>query len=241
MQNKKEEPNKGEEPKINEKSHQKKKDFTYPDFKEKVSVIHDFMYQPLPEAAGGVAEREKKGDGKNPDTVRVELIKLRANPKITISSPNDVHKAVGDMEDLDREYAKVIYMDAKNRVIGIENVAEGTLNSAAMTPREVVKGATLASAARAIFVHNHPSGISQPSNEDIQFTQNLVNAFALMGIELTDSIVVGKEGIYSFNEWGKMPKPNPAFMDITMIQDDTCAVAVRAALEILDEKCSKPK
>ncbi len=128
------------------------------------------------------------------DTVRVQLIETRPIPKpaIKITTPIDVADVVSYMQDKDREFAKVLYLNRKNAVIGLETVAIGTLSGALTTPREILKGAVLANASRIIFVHNHPSGSAKASKEDIEFTGRLVMACKLMDIELIDSVIIGK-------------------------------------------------
>ena len=136
------------------------------------------------------------------DTFKIQLVPLRAAPKARISSPQDVQKLVKEMEDYDRESAKIIHLDTKNQVIGIETISIGSLSASIVHPRETVKGAILNNSANVIFVHNHPSGICGPSNEDIAITRKLEQAFELVGIRMLDSVIIGKGCYYSLKELG---------------------------------------
>ena len=84
------------------------------------------------------------------------------------------------MRDLKREVFKVIFLDSQNRVVEIEDLFEGTLNASAVYPREIIQGAVRHNAAALIFVHNHPAGNPQPSDNDKQITQDLVFAGNIM-------------------------------------------------------------
>jgi DNA repair protein RadC len=98
---------------------------------------------------------------------------------------------------LDREHFVVLYVDAKNRIIGREIVSVGTLTSSIVHPREVFKGAILSSAASIILCHNHPSGVITPSKEDIQITNKLVKVGNLLEIKVLDHLILGDDRCYS--------------------------------------------
>lgn len=136
------------------------------------------------------------------DTFKVQLVPLRVAPKAKISGPEDVVKLVREMEDYDRESAKVIHLDTKNQVMGVETISIGSLSMSIVHPRETVKGAILNNSANVIFVHNHPSGVCEPSNEDVEITGKLKEAFETVSIALLDSIIVGKGCRYSLREAG---------------------------------------
>lgn len=136
------------------------------------------------------------------DTFKVQLIPLRSAPTAKIGGPEDVSRLVREMEDYDRETAKIIHLDTKNQVMGLETISVGSLSASIIHPRETVKGAILNNSANVIFVHNHPSGVCGPSNEDIHITGILKEAFETVGITLLDSIIVGKGCHYSLRETG---------------------------------------
>lgn len=87
-----------------------------------------------------------------------------------------------------------LFLDAANKVIGFERIARGTLTGVEVHPREVFRGAILASAAAIVVGHNHPSGDPTPSVEDIALTRRLRQAGELLGIPVLDHIVVGEDG-----------------------------------------------
>jgi DNA repair protein RadC len=92
---------------------------------------------------------------------------------------------------VDREHFLVALLDRKNRVIGLNIVAIGSLTAAVVHPREVFNPAILANAAALVLCHNHPSGDVQPSQEDRTLTRRLVEAGKLLGMEVLDHIILG--------------------------------------------------
>jgi DNA repair protein RadC len=95
------------------------------------------------------------------------------------------------LADADRETFIAIHLDAKLRLLSAETVAVGTLTATLIHPREVFKGAVLSNAASIIVAHNHPSGDPTPSPEDLALTETLIRAGELLGIALTDHLVIG--------------------------------------------------
>lgn len=100
--------------------------------------------------------------------------------------------------DLKQEVFSVVFLDTKHRVLKIEELFRGTINTASVFPREVVKRALDLGAAAIIAVHNHPSGNPEPSADDRRVTEDLKKACQLMEISLLDHIVVGSNGYFSF-------------------------------------------
>lgn len=97
-----------------------------------------------------------------------------------------------------------LFLDNQNRVIQFEELFRGTIDGASVYPREVVKQALYHNAAAVIFAHNHPSGITEPSQADKQITEKLKNALALFDIRVLDHFVIGDGDPYSFAEHGLM-------------------------------------
>ena len=87
-----------------------------------------------------------------------------------------------------------LFLDSQHRVLAFEELFRGTLDSASIYPREVVKRALLLNSGAIIAVHNHPSGDPEPSHSDRVFTQALKEALALVDVRLLDHLVVGAEG-----------------------------------------------
>lgn len=94
-----------------------------------------------------------------------------------------------------------VFLDNQHKVIACEELFRGTIDGASVYPREVVKTALRHNAAALIFAHNHPSGISEPSQADRVITEKLKTALALIDIRVLDHFVVG-ETVYSFAEHG---------------------------------------
>lgn len=216
----------------------KKREIKYPEPEDGSLIIKDSACVTYPEPKGGDLLLKREGV----DTHRVELKKIRPVPKVKIAAPIDVVNFVKEMEDYDRERFKAIHCDTKNRVLGVENIAEGTLNSAIVHPRETAKGAILNNAAGVIFVHNHPSGLSQPSNEDDILISRLRDAFKMLSIDVLDAIVIGKEGYYSYKEdmrLERMTEGGSQRIMESVREDDACTVAMRAAMETMGKYCGE--
>lgn len=107
-----------------------------------------------------------------------------------------------DMAHLKHERVRVLYLDTKKRLISDEVLSEGSLDEAAIHPREVVKKALDLGSAAMIMVHNHPSGSPEPSRADIALTNRIAEAGRLLGIALHDHVIIGKEGHASFRAKG---------------------------------------
>lgn len=103
-----------------------------------------------------------------------------------------------------REVFAVLLLDSQHRLISYQEVFEGTLASAAVYPREVVKLALHHNAAAVIFAHNHPSGVAEPSISDHSITQTLKSALELVDIQTLDHVIIGDGQSYSFAEHGTL-------------------------------------
>ena len=95
-----------------------------------------------------------------------------------------------------------IFLDNRHRSITYEELFTGTIDSAYVYPREVVKRCLYHNAAAVIFAHNHPSGIAEPSQADIQITHRLKEALALVDIRVLDHFIIGEGAVISFAERG---------------------------------------
>ncbi|MEH6586773.1 MAG: DNA repair protein RadC [Halioglobus sp.] len=101
-----------------------------------------------------------------------------------------------------REVFSVIFLDNQHRVMRCEDLFLGTLDGAAVYPREVAVRALQYRAAAVIFAHNHPSGIAEPSGADRRITERLVSALGLLDIRVLDHIIVGQGCEFSFAQEG---------------------------------------
>ena len=106
-------------------------------------------------------------------------------------------------EGIDREQMAVAFLDAKHRVIGLGIVSIGSLTASIVHPREVFKPAIVSNAAAIIICHNHPSGVDEPSPEDISLTSRLTQAGDIVGIRLLDHVILGDKTHYSFCDKGR--------------------------------------
>lgn len=104
------------------------------------------------------------------------------------------------MKDLKKEQFRVLLLDVKNKVIKEVLISQGSLTSSIVHPREVVKPVIKDSAASVIFIHNHPSGDPEPSNDDIEITNRLCKSFNILGISVLDHIIVAENGYFSFKQ-----------------------------------------
>lgn len=100
------------------------------------------------------------------------------------------------------ELFAAVFLDTRHRVIAYEELFRGTLDGAAVYPREVVKAALAHNAAAVIFAHNHPSGVAEPSRADRDITRRLVDALASVDIRTLDHLVIGHDTAVSFAERG---------------------------------------
>ena len=104
--------------------------------------------------------------------------------------------------EYEHEIFGAIMLDNRNRVIEFETLFRGTVDGASVYPREVVKSALAHNAAAMILFHNHPSGIGDPSQADIQITERLKKALALVDIRVLDHIIVAGTECVVFSERG---------------------------------------
>jgi DNA repair protein RadC len=123
------------------------------------------------------------------------------NRKVKITSPNEVYENFSFLfEGEVREKFIVFWLSTSNNVIGFEVISEGLLNSSLVHPREVFRGAIVATCANIILAHNHPSGNNEPSQEDISITKRLIEAGKILDISVLDHLIFCDEGFTSLVE-----------------------------------------
>ncbi|MCX6137512.1 MAG: hypothetical protein NTV54_08475 [Ignavibacteriales bacterium] len=132
-----------------------------------------------------------------------ELPELKEKPSVTIRTPSDLHDNYHSLFDNQvRERFMVFWLNSANKVVGFEIITEGLLNSSLAHPREVFRGAIIATAASIIVAHNHPSGNAEPSGEDVAMTKQIVEAGKIIGINVHDHIIFAGNTFTSFAERG---------------------------------------
>lgn len=166
------------------------------------------------------------------DQVSIRVVKDSGGPLISdtpLNSPEQVAKLLHDeiFADLDREMFAVVNLKSSLSFAGMKVMAVdgdeqlhnlypasinicsmGSLNESIVHPREILKTSILQNASSVFLIHNHPSGKLEPSKEDIQVTDRLIQAYDLMGITVLDHIILGpQEQYYSFHENDILPLP----------------------------------
>lgn len=120
-----------------------------------------------------------------------------------VSSPNDLaNLLMNEMAYLNQEVLKLIMLDTKNIIISNKNIFKGSLNTSIVHPREIFSEAIKKNSNSIIICHNHPSGDPTPSKEDINITIRLKECSKIIGIELLDHMIIGKQGFISLKEKG---------------------------------------
>ena len=127
--------------------------------------------------------------------------KLRKGNKLT--DPDKVHRCLQTLLlDYPYEVFGTLLLDNRHKLIAFDELFQGTIDGAAVYPREVIKHAITHNAAAVILVHNHPSGDPEPSEADKRLTRRLKEALGLVDIRVLDHVVVGYEGYVSFAKRG---------------------------------------
>lgn len=120
-----------------------------------------------------------------------------------IKDPQSVEKAISaSIKDKAKEHFKLILLNARNKILGISTISIGSLNASIVHPREVFKDAIMHNAYSVVLAHNHPSGDPEPSEDDLKMTRKLIESGKILGIEVLDHLIIGKNAFYSFKEKG---------------------------------------
>ena len=137
----------------------------------------------------------------------LEMSRRNLQEKMTkgdiLSSPDDTRRFLeASLRNYEHEVFAALFLDNRHQVICFRELFTGTIDGASVYPREVVKLALQLNAAAIIFAHNHPSGISNPSESDKSITITLKNALAMVEVRVLDHFIIGDDGGYSFAEHG---------------------------------------
>ena len=123
--------------------------------------------------------------------------------KLSVKTPDEVVSLVrGRLRGKKKEHFLVLLLDTRGQLIKTSEVSVGSLDSSIVHPREVFKEAMSTSAASVIFVHNHPSGDPEPSEDDVKLTERLVQAGEIVGIDVLDHIIVCDRNYLSLKSKG---------------------------------------
>ncbi|MFC1957700.1 DNA repair protein RadC [Chloroflexota bacterium] len=123
--------------------------------------------------------------------------------KLAVKTPDEVVSLVrGRLRGKKKEYFLALLLDTRGQLIKTAEISVGSLDSSIVHPREVFKAAMAASAASVIFVHNHPSGDPEPSEDDIKLTERLAQAGEVVGIDVLDHIIVCDKSYLSLKSKG---------------------------------------
>lgn len=125
------------------------------------------------------------------------------SPADSFTSAEQVYNIFKFMQVEAKEYFYSLHLDGKNKILCVDEISVGSLNQSIVHPREVFKTALLSSAAAIILVHNHPSGGTEPSQEDKEITRRLKEAGELLGIRVLDHIIIG-DRFFSFASCGML-------------------------------------
>ena len=116
------------------------------------------------------------------------------------SAVTDYLQAIYATEE--KEVFAMIHLDSQHRVIELETLFTGTIASASVYPREIIKSVMNKNSCKLILCHNHPSGLAEPSSSDKAITTKIINALNFIDVEVLDHIIVGTESTVSFAERG---------------------------------------
>lgn len=160
-------------------------------FDSSVLLVRDVAGDCRPADAGEVLQAAQR------------LLKQQLRGREVLSSPQAVRDFLRvKLGPLEHEVFAVLMLDAQNRLIEYVELFRGTVSQASVYPREVVKESLARNAAALVLVHNHPSGVAEPSRADEHLTQTLKAALALVDMRVLDHLIVAGSDVLSFAERG---------------------------------------
>lgn len=111
---------------------------------------------------------------------------------IVIRNAKDVYDYLYDMHNLQKEHLRGLYLNSHNRIIHDEVISIGTINTNIIHPREVFRPALEYNASAIVIAHNHPSNVVTPSTQDVEITQQIIQAGKILGINVLDHVIITK-------------------------------------------------
>lgn len=131
----------------------------------------------------------------------MKSLTLKSDPTASITSPDEIFKQLKTkITDYYKEHFLVCSLNTRNKLLAVDVVSIGTLTASLVHPRETFHTAIKRHAAHIILAHNHPSGETEPSEDDLKITKRMVDAGKIMGIEVLDHIIFTTNTYLSFKE-----------------------------------------
>jgi DNA repair protein RadC len=121
-----------------------------------------------------------------------------------LTNPKLIHEVFSFLKFEPKEKFIVVNLSNQNTIMSYEVVASATVNSVSLRPAEVLRTAVIVNAPNIVLVHNHPSGVPEPSGADITFTKTVIDAGKLLDISVIDHVIIGENNFYSLKEQGDM-------------------------------------
>ncbi|WP_303103743.1 JAB domain-containing protein [Megamonas funiformis] len=135
------------------------------------------------------------------------LLKLDKKQKITINTPKDIEDIlIPQYRYATQENFIIVLLNAKNNIISIEDIFKGSIDTSIAEPKEIFREALKYPTSAIILAHNHPSGDTTPSIEDIYVTKRIVEAGKILGIRILDHIIIGDNNFFSLKQNGLIEK-----------------------------------
>lgn len=160
-------------------------------------------YRARPDIVINLPDREPAGPETEQAVVdwALDIVEARMRkPEAYITSPETARNLARlKLRERERESFCVMWLDNRHGMVAFDELFFGTIDGAQVAPREVVKAGLAVNAAACILVHNHPSGVSIPSEADKTITGRLTDALRLIDVRVLDHLIVGSD-IYSFAE-----------------------------------------
>jgi len=132
--------------------------------------------------------------------------RIEASPwdlkRIVVSAPEDLASLIRPFRLREREYFWLALLNARNALIGLREVAQGTADACALHPRDLFSVALLEGATGIILIHNHPSGNPKPSQEDLALTDKIRDGAKVLGLRLLDHLIVAGDRVISLRQLG---------------------------------------
>ena len=138
----------------------------------------------------------------NYQAIKIKLpLRVGETSGAQIKMPDDVAKYCADMREMSQESLQVLSLNSKNKIVNRHLITLGLANSSLLHAREVFRAAIADNAVAIILVHNHPSGDTTPSAEDISSTRKIIDAGKIIGIDVLDHVIIG-DNAFSMRDSG---------------------------------------